>query len=51
MSSTICNMLVYGWLNQNISSQSHFLRDIRQVVNKAGSAETVRMEIIERSPK
>ena len=29
MSSTICNMLVYGWLNENIASQSHIFRDIR----------------------
>ena len=29
MCSTICNMLVYGWLNENIASQSHIFRDIR----------------------
>ena len=29
MSSTICNMLVYGWLNENIASQSVLARNIR----------------------
>ena len=29
MSSSICNMLLYGWLNENISSQSHIWRNIK----------------------
>ena len=29
MSSTICNMLLYGWLNHNISSQSRIISGIK----------------------
>ena len=29
MSSSICNMLLYGWLNENILSQSPILRNTR----------------------
>ena len=31
MSSTICNMLLYGWLNQNISSHSQVWIDMTQL--------------------
>ena len=29
MSSSICNMLLYGWLNENIASHSHILSHIK----------------------
>ena len=29
MSSTICNMLLYGWLNENISSHSRVVSNIK----------------------
>ena len=32
MCSTICNMLVYGWLNENIAAHSHIFRNIREGV-------------------
>ena len=34
MSSTICNMLLYGWLNEDISSHSAVLKNIRIILRK-----------------